>query len=296
MQIATFTSSALGVQKRYLIYFPSAYDSTPNRRFPVVYLLHGTGGTERSWLDDIAVNVVLDSLTKVGSPEMIAVLVDGDNSYYHNWITSYDYNTCISKAEEKPASSYCVHALNYDTYITQDLVAHIDGTYRTKTGAQYRAVAGYSMGGYGAAYLGLAHPDVFGAIASLSGAWLSLLHTGTYPNQAQATTFAQLQTRYQDTISLLQNQYGTDVAHWRQLDPYSLMTSAKQSGGAIPALWLAVGTSDSRTLADNQIFNQAAVNLGVPITYTEGSGGHTTTFWRSREGSALAWIAGKIGQ
>jgi len=292
---SSFNSAALGVSKHYVIYLPPTYRTDSTKHYPVVYFLHGTTGTQRSWIDDMHVNNVLDSLIKAGSPEMIGVLVDGDNAYYHNWTTSYDYSACLANAEQKPASDYCVKQMRYGDYVVTDLVAHIDANYRTQASASHRGIVGNSMGGYGAVYLSTAYPNVFSAAASLSGAWLSLLHLGSYPGATQATAVSQLS--HQDTTywSLILNQYGTSITNWRLYDPYSIVTAAHNAGGAIPALWLVAGATDSQTLTDNQIFHAQLTQLGVPHTYATPSGGHTISFWTAHEGEAIAWMGTKIG-
>ncbi|HEY5086649.1 MAG TPA: hypothetical protein VII66_04735, partial [Gemmatimonadaceae bacterium] len=55
-------SQALGVEKRYLVYLPPSYYREPAKRYAVAYFLHGTGGTERDWVDGLSIDVVMDSL------------------------------------------------------------------------------------------------------------------------------------------------------------------------------------------------------------------------------------------
>lgn len=298
VHVDSFYTPALGVSKHYVVYLPPSYATSPTRTYPVVYFLHGGPGTERSWVDDLHLDVTLDSLVAAGKPEIIAVFPDGDFSYYMTWLVSPDYATCLAKGAvgSEDAHAYCVHSMRYDTYITNDLVRHVDSLYRTIPDARHRGIAGYSMGGFGAAMLSLSHPDEFSAMASLSGADLSLLHIGSWPNVQQATTITQLQAKYAPYTGPFTERIGTDLGNWRKYDPYSLVSGLAASHAAIPAIWLVVGTSDGTTLDDNRVFNDLLVRLNVPHTYHETAGDHSIGYWLLHKGDAAAWISTQVSQ
>lgn len=134
----------------YLIYLPPDYETAQGKRYPVVYWLHGLGGNQRGGGAFVA---HLDAAIKAGnSPSMIAVLVNGlrDSRYYD----SYD--------GKRPV----------ETVLVKDLLPHIDETYRTVGKREFRAIEGYSMGGFGAAHLGFKYPELFGAVSIMAGALL----------------------------------------------------------------------------------------------------------------------------
>ena len=143
-----FPSDAVGEDVSYLLYLPLAYHSEPNRKFPVVYWLHGIGGgqygaagfTER-----------LQAAIEAGKcPPLIVVFVNG-----------------------RRASMYCDSAdgaMPVESMIIQDLIPHIDATYRTVASRSGRMVEGFSMGGFGAAHLGFKYPELFGSVSIISGA------------------------------------------------------------------------------------------------------------------------------
>lgn len=122
---------------------PKGYDGIVARRYPVVYLLNGHGGDHTSWSKIINI----DSLATAHG--VILVCPDGMNSWY--W--------------DAPADT----AMRMETYIISDLVPWVDRHFRTRHGAIQRAVTGLSMGGHGALWLALRHPDVFGNAGSTSG-------------------------------------------------------------------------------------------------------------------------------
>ena len=136
-----------------LVYLPASYASSPNRRYPVIYLLHGYGGDERGWTGYAPVKPAMDTLVRAGVVrEMIIVMPNGNNalggSFYTNSATTG----------------------NWDDFIARELVAFVDKKYRTMPRPESRGLAGHSMGGYGTFAVGMRHAgDVFGALYSLSG-------------------------------------------------------------------------------------------------------------------------------
>jgi endo-1,4-beta-xylanase len=101
----------------------------------------------------------LDAAIRAGeAPAMIVILVNGIAASFY----------CDSPDGKRPV----------DSVITQELVPHLDKTYRTIAGRETRAVEGFSMGGYGAAHLGFKHPDIFGLVTILSGAFTDSVEWG----------------------------------------------------------------------------------------------------------------------
>jgi S-formylglutathione hydrolase len=138
------------------VYLPPGYDTMPRTRYPVLYLLHGFDGTDAQWLSPRApIPLIMDSLIAAGTIRpMIVVMPDGKNAYGGSFFVN------------SPATG------QWEDFIVRDLVAYVDLTYRTLPNAASRAVAGYSMGGYGALRLGMRHPEVFGTVYALSACCL----------------------------------------------------------------------------------------------------------------------------
>jgi S-formylglutathione hydrolase FrmB len=290
----SFSSAALGVTKQYLVYLPPSYASQPQRRYPVLYLLHGSPGTQRDWVDALQVNVVLDSLAAAGLPEAIAVMPDGDSWFYHDWAAVPPACSGQPYSGEMP-SEPCVPGQKYayGTYMTRDLIARIDGTYRTQADAAHRGIAGVSMGGYGAAYLSLAHPELYAVGVPMSGARLNFLEMPGGAGQATSLVDAQVAlgtVTYQRFLA----EYGGDFANWRASDPYTMVLLARQAGRAVPPQWVIVGASDALHPQSEQL-DRALTQAGIPHVFSEPAGDHSGTFWRAHEGAALAWALQHIG-
>ncbi|HEX29385.1 TPA: hypothetical protein ENG04_04820, partial [Candidatus Poribacteria bacterium] len=135
------------------IYLPPSYDMFPKKRYPVLYLLHGFGGDNDSFvklLTEPVALMILDGLMNGGLvPEMIIVMPDAGNSFGGSFYTNSELIG------------------NYEDYIVKDLVGYIDSNYRTIPDRKGRVIMGASMGGYGSMKLGVKHPDVFRAVVSL---------------------------------------------------------------------------------------------------------------------------------
>lgn len=151
----SFHSATLGESVAYNVYLPSGYD-TSGERYPVIYLLHGRGDSMGAW---VQMKGTLDELIAAGEiPPVIAVMPDAPWSDR----ASYYVDSAFT-GKGSPGRPV-------ETAFTKDLIPHVDATYRTVADRGARAIAGYSMGGYGAMRYSLAHPDLFVASIVLSPA------------------------------------------------------------------------------------------------------------------------------
>ncbi len=150
----SFWSQALGIRKQFVVYLPPSYETTPSRRYPVAYYLHGMSGDEWNWVRAGAIDRTLDSLSAAGMPEMIVIMPDGDDGWYTTWNNLGNNAECRRAKppgrEAEAVDAFCVPWPKYDDYIARDLVARVDSLYRTIPSRSARAIAGLSMGGYGA--------------------------------------------------------------------------------------------------------------------------------------------------
>jgi S-formylglutathione hydrolase len=137
------------------IYLPPSYKTEPNRRYPVVYLLHGFTNHDDAWfgLAKTFVNAAaaMDSAVASGSThEMILVMPNGYTVYQGNY-----YTTSVTTGD-------------WETFITQELVAYMDSHYRTIAAPASRGIGGHSSGAYGAIRLAMKHPGIFSSLYLMS--------------------------------------------------------------------------------------------------------------------------------
>ena len=144
----TIDSKILGRKVNYSITLPKSYVSDKDRRYPVVYMLHGYGDDNNSWNGNwLHGNDKIIALEEQGLSDMIYVFPQGFTTYYCNFYTG---------------------AFNYMDMFIEELIPYIDATYRTIADRQHRSITGYSMGGFGAMALALKHPETFLCSAPLS--------------------------------------------------------------------------------------------------------------------------------
>jgi S-formylglutathione hydrolase FrmB len=296
----TLWSQALGTKKAVVVYLPPSYDRDARHHFPVAYYLHGLTGNETNWTKAGELHLVMDSLVAAGTPEMIVVMPDGDDGWYTTWNSLPSYDECRrAPPSRESADTYCVPWPHYDDYIARDLVQFVDTKYRTQATRARRAVAGLSMGGFGAMTLAFAYPGVFAAAASHSGV-LAPLYDGPYPfdgHPVWASSGTALEKDYGRLWPLIYPALGRDTTEWWSRDPSRRLDRlvSKQGKAAVPALFADVGTEDG--LADqSREFKWHVEERGISIAYHEWPGKHDFMYWRAHVGESLSWIASKIAR
>jgi enterochelin esterase-like enzyme len=143
------------VDRDVIVFLPPSYQKEKNRRYPVLYALHGYSIGADQWTHEIHVPQTIEGAFAQGAKEMIVVLPDSktvhNGSMYSSSVTTGDF----------------------EEFIAHDVVAYIDAHYRTIPDRRSRGLVGHSMGGYGAARIGMKHPDVFGTLYIMSPCCLS---------------------------------------------------------------------------------------------------------------------------
>jgi len=287
-----FQSAALGVDKTYRLYLPGGYE-TSGKRYPVFYYLHGLGGNEDNWVNGGEIDKAADKL----GLQAILVMVDGDDAFYVNGAAPVDYDKCIADGTglfmpgHEPRRTTCVKKRDYDTYITKDLIGHIDASYRTIATREGRAIAGLSMGGFGALQLAMRHQDLFSAAASHSGL-VSLMFNGPLPYTRETVTqLTDVKTWGGPFIEIRRwvlGIFGEDIAHWRELDPTTLVASLEP--GKL-ALYLDCGTEDEFMFHNhNAYLHDLLLEKKIEHEYFVGPGRHNFGFWSKRVPESLRFL------
>src|SRR5215472_4454757 len=231
---ALFRSASLQRDMRYRILVPRDYDK--GGRFPVLYLLHGLYGDYLNWdtrtgLENYARNL-----------HLLIVMPDADDSWYTNSAT--------------------VQGDKFEDYIAKDLISEIDEKYRTIREKHARAIAGLSMGGYGALKLALKYPGLFAFAGSLSGAL----------NATQ-----NLDTLRPEFRTKLLEVFGNDGSQTRAENDVFLLLGAPGQR-PYPYLYLACGTADF-FLDTNRTFAIQISARKIAYEYHETPGEHDWEYW-----------------
>jgi enterochelin esterase family protein len=151
-------------QRRMTVYLPAAYLSTPQRRFPVLYLLHGSGGDENSWQECGRAIEILDNLIADNRCQpMIVVMPNGNVNLAA--APGYDPNNPDIEPSSNNASSMFG---KFEASFVKDIVGYVDQNYRTINDKSHRAIAGLSMGGLHTLFISANNPDLFDYVGLLS--------------------------------------------------------------------------------------------------------------------------------
>ena len=150
-----YTSTTVGTTRKLNIYTPPGY--TKDKKYPVLYLLHGIGGDETEWQRFATVDVLLDNLIQAGKVRDVIIVMPNGRAQKND------------KAEGNvfaAAPSFAV----FEKDLLTDVIPFIEKTYSILPGRENRAIAGLSMGGGQTLNFGFGNADKFGAIGAFSSA------------------------------------------------------------------------------------------------------------------------------
>jgi len=155
-----YQSDSIDKAREALVYLPPGYERGRNRdRYPVLYLLHGAGGDQRSWIDRQQANVILDNLIAAGELQPLIVVMP------------YGYTSRLEPGQRRGGPpSYKTDMEEFAVDFFADLVPLVESRYRVVAEPSHRAIAGLSMGGGQSLAIGLTRPEMFSAVAGFSSA------------------------------------------------------------------------------------------------------------------------------
>ncbi|WP_339878050.1 alpha/beta hydrolase family protein [uncultured Algoriphagus sp.] len=237
-------SKAMNKTLKAAVTTPSTYDGS--RQFATLYLLHGGSGIFSDWLK------------KVTEPDLVNRMAE-------------EYNLIIITPGVGPSSYYydspMMDSVQYETYLIEELIPHIDKSYKTLAKRESRAITGLSMGGHGAIMLSAKHPELFIAATSMSG--VMNIDTRLWKVPAE---FSKLRKGQQ------QEMLGKDLQYDAPFSTYTavgLVDKMKVNG---IALLMDCGVDDF-LLETNRQMHQLLLANGTPHDYTERPGAHTWEYW-----------------
>jgi len=154
LETITYSSKSIGVDRKAVVYTPPNY--SVNKKYPVLYLMHGIGGNETHWTKPGAANVILDNLIADNKAmPMIIVMPNG---------------RATAKPPTKDFMSDFDYYADFEKDLLQDLMPYIESRYSVKTDRGHRALTGLSMGGGQGLNFGINNIDKFAWIGGFSSA------------------------------------------------------------------------------------------------------------------------------
>ncbi|MBD2752310.1 alpha/beta hydrolase [Spirosoma validum] len=262
LESMVLNSSLLNRAVKYSIYLPPDY-YTSNRRYPVLYLLHGLGDNETSWIQFGEADRIADAGIRSGEiPPMIIVMPDAGTTFYIN-----DYQSKI----------------RYEDMFVQEFIPHIDTMFRTRPQREFRAVSGLSMGGYGSLVLSMHHPELFSVCAALSAAVRTDEALMSVPDERYNTVYAPLfsgPVKGEERLTIT----------WKRNSPITLAKSAPEGDLTKVRWYIDCGDDDGLTVG-NAMLHIALLDRKIPHEYRVRDGAHTWSYWRTGLPDVLKFIA-----
>ena len=226
----------------YNVILPADYDTSPRDvHYAVLYLLHGLTGHYSDWTTKTNIAQYASAY------RLIIVTPEGNDGWY--------------------TDSSTVPTDKYETYILQELIPDVQRRYRTLEGRYARAIAGLSMGGYGAIKFGLKSPETFAFAASLSGAFgITRLSEKEVP------------ASWQPSLRLF-GPLGSETRKANDLFEIIEKLSAAQIK-SLPYFYFDCGTEDSPLIFPyNRQLAQLMFDKKIPHEYRQMPGGHSWGYW-----------------
>lgn len=228
---ASFFSPRLARQVKYYAYLPPSYGVQTRKKYPVLYWLHGSAGYPPGFVEMLATR--FDRAIRQGKiPELIVIFPDGFANTM--WVNSFDGKTPVEDA------------------LVHDLIPTIDKHFRTRADRAARMLEGGSMGGYGAARLGLRYPNLFGTVSMINpGPMQPRLDPDNAPVAGRQRAARTLATVYGDSVDFFEKQ-----SPWKLAEAF-----ARQSEFDLQ-MRLIVGELDP-SMPTNMRFSKHLTELGI---------------------------------
>lgn len=225
-----------------IVLLPDGYRNSKTV-YPVFYLLHGATGSYKDWPQRTNIGELVDQY------DFITVCPDAGNSWYFD-------------SPEDPK-------YQYETFVSSELVRYIDDRYRTRANRVYRAIGGTSMGGHGALFLAIRHPDVFGIAIGFSGGY-------------ELRPFAD---KWE-----IKKRIGTIEAHPERWDELCVLNQAKILKNKELAISFECGMDDF-FIENNRRLHAELMAKKVEHIYTERPGQHDWPYWKDALPYQVLWMA-----
>ena len=233
-----FASRRLGRDMSYRVILPSKYRVAKTARFPVIFLLHGLAGHFTNWTDLTQIEEYAKKYDLI-----VAMPEGGDGWYTHG---------------ELPKDKW-------ESYLIQEFLPEIDKNFRTMETRNRRAIAGLSMGGYGALKFGLKYPDRFILVGSFSGA-------------IDAPLRGQVHQFWRPSIMTIFGPEGSAVR--RSNDIFQMVRDLPTNGvGSLPFFYIDCGTEDTVNFTNNRDFSGLLLERKVPHEFRQLPGAHNWQYW-----------------
>lgn len=281
LQTVEFYSPAVARTMKYDIVLPLGYEEG-EKRYPVLYLLHGYMQNYTVWGRNLGAAFYARSLE-----DLILVLPDAGNTWFLNYASSVEGKN------------------QWEDYLIEDVIGHVDANFRTVDERAGRAIAGLSMGGFGAFSLGLRHPEMFISLGSTSGALsfardraAALAAGKILERNARSPEQQDAIDRADEFISGIidipgfstqdeRTPNGVDFVTEDQAlayDPFQIIFNVPKND--LPHFYIDAGTEDGLVTVGREFMGLLLMN-NVPFDFMQSHGKHNSEYWRRSIGHMM---------
>ena len=257
----TLKSNILKMDRRYAIYLPAGYDES-DQSYPVLYLLHGSGDDHTGWVQFGQVQNIADRVIAEGLAGPMIIVMPDANTGVRGYFNAIQGN------------------FNYEDFFFQELIPHIEKTYRVRSERRYRAISGLSMGGGGTIFYALHQPDMFAAAAPLSAS------TGNW----ELEQFKQRMSANNGLAGLSEQQI-EDYFNRLNIEALIKNASADELRKIKTIRWYISCGDDDFLYEGNSMMHITFRKNEIPHEYRVKDGGHTWTYWRMELPLVMEFVA-----
>lgn len=248
VETKTINSAILKAERAYTIYLPKDYETNKDKKYPILYLLHGMSGVNTSWFENEKVREVQDQLSASGeSVDMIIVSPNAGGDPKTEWNGYFD-----------------MPGWNYEQFFFKEFLPHIESTYRVIGNKKNRAIAGLSMGGGGSTGYAQKHSDLFSSVYAMS-ALMNIPNPEAASAQSKDDKFGLL------TKSVIENSCVEYVRKAGETQKEQLKSIS----------WFVDCGDDDFLLDANIDFFRAMRDAKIPVELRIRDGAHDSLYWHS---------------
>jgi S-formylglutathione hydrolase FrmB len=255
---SALNSHILNRAVRYCVMLPAGYESDPQKKYPIVYFLHGLGENEQTLLRSGGWGIIQDLQRENKLGDFLIAAPEGRGSFF------------INSADGKD---------RYSDFFLAEFLPHIETHYRVLRQRRSRAVTGLSMGAYGALRFAFSHPELFGSVSAQSPALITESPRELNANLREAGPLTRL----------LGSVFGNpiNVSHWNQNNPFQLARKNQaQLRGQL--IYINCGQQDEYGFAEGaEAMHKQLNSQKISHEFHLYPGGHNAEYFLSHFGETM---------
>ncbi len=257
MDNLSMPSKILNMERKYAVYLPPDYE-TSERSYPVLYLLHGSGDDQTGWVQFGEILHIADKAINEGLATPMIVVMPDANTGRRGYVNDI-------KGEWR-----------YEDFFFEELIPHVEKTFRIKGEKRYRAVAGLSMGGEGTFIYALHRPDMFSSACPLSAA--------IGPRSLEAIM------EYRSLKGVEGITKADKEAYFKKYSVLSLIENMPDDQKRAVRWFIDCGDDDF-LYEGNSLVHIAMRKKEIPHEFRIRNGGHSWTYWRESLPVVLEFVS-----